>query len=1313
MGITLSYTTRDNKVVSGELPYDIERLGLRYKHIKHIDLSPLVSLPMIREIDLSFNQIEDIDLSPLASLPELEFLSLESNDLLEIDLAPLSNCPKLKTLRLPRCGSISHLDLSPLSSCAELDYLIFDGLKNLKTVNISPLVSCNMLRVLIFGNNLESLNLAPLANHTYLQRLSLYELKTNQIELAPLSSCEKLDELGIWIETPIELDLAPLSKCKNLRKLSFSGKGIRALDITPLFSCNNLEKLGFSYNTEISLMACKECKTIPHPPALEEVRDRIGYGGEFVDLVYEEGGRHWNKETKRKTVTIPVDIEELKFAKKQVKVFDFSQLKQLTCLTQIYFQDNYLEEIDLSFCTHLKNLKHLNISGNNIKELNMTPLKRCTSLEELELTTSASVIDFKKLPTSLVKLVVNGRENKLKPVPANHLPNLKIINLNGVIIGDTDIQNLSFSTKLEQVSIMDCKSETLDLSFCSNLSNLKSLILRNWMVSIDLSPLKKCRNLEEIDLYQNQLENVDLSPLKSLTQLKKLNLSSNRLNHIDLTALSKLIQLEVINLQSNHLSHIDLEPLRELTNLDILNLERNHFLSIDITPILQHHTKNYNLGVEKVLIESSCVSNKEEYIQGFKSNRSLRPIYYDKTEKIFPIEIPSENRYSNDVLMIHLPESIRVVRLPFTTEHTIDLNQLKNFPMLEVLILGSAGKTRHHRGKKPKKTKPQRSQFSIEHDLTPLRECSSLKELRIGYMLLGSLDLTPLENLSNLEILHAYGNYLTSIDLGPLRKCKKLREISLRDNLLSSIDLSALGKCKNLRAINLNDNLITDIDLSPLKNCTRLETLNLLENPLTLINIDPLLSLLKLEKLYYKHIAVISDSDFFKHWNEPRSHLGFKWMDSEADLRYESWLVRLPVKMVDGTRNELSVPSSVVNLPSHNITEIDLSSLRRQNNTTHLILDSNSVEQIDLAPLQHCHNLVHLSISNNKLKSIDLSPLVNCRDLQIIDFSRNDLESIDLSPLSQLKRIQEVHLNHNNLKEIELYHLLGSASKVYEQPKLVEIQNNSMDEVDVTSMMAYGINCKVNIGKAKAISLFRGNMKFWPYSLRRAHRNLGPISFKETINKRGWSGFMNLLVNSQLFEIKKGKFVWQNYASLLEVLQGFDLSHFFGVDTTVNELLRDIPANASFSVARRKIEQKLVKQLKKQINEGGPTIFLDTIELSKSKAAKLVPVIESLRKREIDELTIPVKNGYGQLRYLRVTHYGYTILRKLNIRYSKVKEEKLVEIQKELKKIGFKLETTEGSSARYSVNMSKEMKSFISKLDKNPEYVTYNFHKPV
>ena len=35
MGITLSYTTRDNKVVSGELPYDIDWLGITISNISY------------------------------------------------------------------------------------------------------------------------------------------------------------------------------------------------------------------------------------------------------------------------------------------------------------------------------------------------------------------------------------------------------------------------------------------------------------------------------------------------------------------------------------------------------------------------------------------------------------------------------------------------------------------------------------------------------------------------------------------------------------------------------------------------------------------------------------------------------------------------------------------------------------------------------------------------------------------------------------------------------------------------------------------------------------------------------------------------------------------------------------------------------------------------------------------------------------------------------------------------------------------------------------------------------------------------------
>ena len=116
-------------------------------------------------------------------------------------------------------------------------------------------------------------------------------------------------------------------------------------------------------------------------------------------------------------------------------------------------------------------------------------------------------------------------------------------------------------------------------------------------------------------------------------------------------------------------------------------------------------------------------------------------------------------------------------------------------------------------------------------DLSPLRHCSNLREIRL--------------QKNGLEKLYLSYNRLESVDLSPLKKCVRLRRLYLYNNRLTSLDLSPLGECMELERLSCYGNQFTRLDISPLLACSKLRLFAV--DPSVALTADS--SLQKLERL--------------------------------------------------------------------------------------------------------------------------------------------------------------------------------------------------------------------------------------------------------------------------------------------------------------------------------------------------------------------------------------------------------------------------------------------------------------------------------
>jgi hypothetical protein len=78
---------------------------------------------------------------------------------------------------------------------------------------------------------------------------------------------------------------------------------------------------------------------------------------------------------------------------------------------------------------------------------------------------------------------------------------------------------------------------------------------------IDLSNIRRCANLEKLDLSHNMLEDLNLSPLAGSPTLQELYIQNNHLTSIDLWPLADCSKLRAVDLSDNRLHGLDITPI--------------------------------------------------------------------------------------------------------------------------------------------------------------------------------------------------------------------------------------------------------------------------------------------------------------------------------------------------------------------------------------------------------------------------------------------------------------------------------------------------------------------------------------------------------------------------------------------------------------------------------------------------------------------------------------------------------------------------------------------------------------------------------
>lgn len=475
------------------------------------------------------------------------------------------------------------------------------------------------------------------------------------------------------------------------------------------------------------------------------------------------------------------------------------------------------DDIDLTGCTSLENMRVYNIINGTIKGLDTCnnllrmevwywPMKSDFKFSSIPLLESVSLghgesFDFSSC-ANLKSAHVSGRT----PNPAGVTPFIKLDGCNslGILYFNMPIKELDFSkcTSLKGLEVFASYTDTLNFLTSPSMESLK--IEGSNVSALNFSD---CPALTMLDIDISGMKTLDLSNLPALTSL---NTHISILKALDVTKVPLLKELTII---SNQLTALDLS---KNVDLEVLLVEGKALQQLD----LRNNLKIKNLNLSSNLLSKTKVSSVNR-IKGMGIVVSKGTVLdFSRFAKLTALTVEGYVPKGNATVNIKKNRLLQA----FDTKN-VDLNplDLSGCPNLAFLYSEDNGLRTLDISKNPKLA----YLTSIKNKLTKL-----------------SLDKNP-----KLQYLYVAGSSLTSLDL---RKNPNVVEVNCKENKLTDLKLP---KAKRLKKLNCLKNSITSLDLrdatsllfldasnNRLKNVrlgsARLSTLNLNGNRLSALDIS-------------------------------------------------------------------------------------------------------------------------------------------------------------------------------------------------------------------------------------------------------------------------------------------------------------------------------------------------------------------------------------------------------------------------------------------------------------------------------------------
>ena len=281
---------------------------------------------------------------------------------------------------------------------------------------------------------------------------------------------------------------------------------------------------------------------------------------------------------------LPINLEKLSLIGFNVDLNSLSHLTNLKHLELYKCEDLILSASTPFHC--FKHLTHLTVSFSYVS-LNGSRLEKekiqmgSENLESLDLyvhfreNANPTLFFDKQQKLKSLNLTLNDL-SEIDVSSFKSLLNLEELHVRSEISDNKTLKGLLDNfTKLKHLDFSGCVSE-LDNDFLKNLINLEYLELSNGdLRTVHCKAFDSLKNLQYLSLQFNKLKSLQSDVFKNLSNLETLELNDNCLNKLDSSLFKSLSKLKTLDFESNSLSQLDLNVFKHLNDLERLCLASN------------------------------------------------------------------------------------------------------------------------------------------------------------------------------------------------------------------------------------------------------------------------------------------------------------------------------------------------------------------------------------------------------------------------------------------------------------------------------------------------------------------------------------------------------------------------------------------------------------------------------------------------------------------------------------------------------------------------------------------------------------------
>lgn len=562
-------------------------------------------------------------------------------------------------------------------------------------------------------------------------------------------------------------------------------------------------------------------------------------------------------------------------------------------------------------------------------------------------------------------------------IPRRNTAKLRI-ECSDVLFFQSSLQNKSFIRlrELQELDIEYCKIGEVPREAFLGLTNLRNLTLRTYNTDWSAMSLKiasdafrEQRNLERLDLGDNNIWTLPPRLLCHLGNLKLLNLSKNKLQDVTVLSFSQAEHicapgLRYLDLSYNHLVSVPAFAFAALKNLQSLNLSLNGISKLEDKALFGMYS------LEVLDLSGNLLTALPPEL--FQENKRLTKLYIRNNS----VSVLAPGLFTGLSLLLELE----------LTDNQLTNTWVNSETFTDLLRLASL-------------------------------DLSNNKITR--------LDPATFRDLTNLQVLRLQQNMIETVSDNTFSGLFRLHTLVLSDNRIKELSDKTLAGLRGLQVLKLDHNEVFSVDSLALTNSTELQELQLSNNYLQDVPklVQSLTSLRTLD-LSGNHVSVLTNSSFTDLSNLSALRLAANVVEVVGKTVFRSLpalqvldLSTNKIKTIENGAFDNNKHLEAVSLDNNVLTSVQglFSELPK---LEWLNLSKNHLEMFDYAFIPR--GLMYLDLRSNFINELgNYFEIESQLSLKIIDASFNKLS--DISASSVPDSVEILFLNNNLISRVQPY----------------------------------------------------------------------------------------------------------------------------------------------------------------------------------------------------------------------------------------------------------------------------------------------------